>query len=153
MNRLLLALAVWALAGCQTAAPVSPAPTAHSTASPPPTAAPSPSGAAKLIAFARGTENGAQLIVVEETGGVARPISSPDLEVPRWSPDGEWIAAARAESDQSVHVSLVRADGSGPDHLWRGRRMLEAIPRLVFGTSSRADTFGTRPSRTSYGNS
>ena len=113
MNRLLLALAVWALAACQSAAPVSPAPTAHSTASPPPTAASSPSGAAKLIAFARGTENGAQLMVVQETGGVAWPISSPDLEVPRWSPDGEWVAAARAESDQSVHVSLVRADGSG----------------------------------------
>jgi Tol biopolymer transport system component len=75
--------------------------------------APTPSPAAKLIAFARGADDGAQLMVAQETGGVPRPISSPDLEVPRWSPDGEWIAVARVEPDHSVHVSLIRADGSG----------------------------------------
>jgi dipeptidyl aminopeptidase/acylaminoacyl peptidase len=111
MNRLTLALAGWALAACQTVAPASPAPTTPSTASMEPL--PSPSPAANLIAFARGTSDGAQLEVVDETGGVLRPINSPDLEVPRWSPDGEWIAAVREEPDHDVHVSLVRADGSG----------------------------------------
>ena len=130
MKRLLLAVAVCALAACQAAAPVSPAPTALSTASPPPTAVSSPSGAAKLIAFDRCcTEIGAQLMVVEETSGVARPIRSPDLEVPRWSPDGEWVAAAREESDQSVHVSLVRADGSG-------YRELHPDPTLNLGAAA-----------------
>jgi Tol biopolymer transport system component len=113
MNRLLLALAVWALAACQTAAPASLGPTTQSTASAQPAVASSPSPSAKLIAFARGTNDGAQLEVVDKIGGVPRPINSPDLEVPRWSPDGEWIAASREEPDHSVHVSLVRADGSG----------------------------------------
>lgn len=52
-------------------------------------------------------------MVVDETGGVPRPIDSPDFEAPRWSPDGMWIAVARQEADDSVHVSFIRADGSG----------------------------------------
>lgn len=52
-------------------------------------------------------------MVVDDTGGVPRPIDSPDFEAPRWSPDGMWIAIARHEADDSVHVSFIRADGSG----------------------------------------
>ena len=50
--------------------------------------------------------------MVDETGGVPRPIDLPDFEVPRWSPDGEWIAVAREEAN-GVHVSFIGADGSG----------------------------------------
>jgi Tol biopolymer transport system component len=113
MNRLLFALTGWALVACQAAAPASPAPTTQSTTTPQETAASSPSPGVKLIAFVRGTTDGGQLEVVDETGGVPRPINSPDLEAPHWSPDGEWIAVAREEPDHSVHVSLIKADGSG----------------------------------------
>lgn len=112
MKRLLMAFASWALVGCSTVAPASPSPITQSTASAQPAAA-SPSAAARLIAFGRGTDRGAQLMVVDETGRDPRPINSPELAWPRWSPDGVWIAAAREEPDHTVHVSLVRADGSG----------------------------------------
>jgi hypothetical protein len=144
MDRSLIALAGWALVACQTAAPASPAPTTQSTASAQPTLAssplptpveasdgpsPSPSPGAKLISFIRGTPDGAQLMVVDETGGNPRPINSPDLEAPRWSPNGEWIAAAREEPDHTVHVSLVRADGSG-------YRELHPDPTLSLGVAA-----------------
>ena len=129
MNRLLLAVAILALAACQTAAPASPAATANPTASPHPSAASSPSSAGKLIAFIRGTSNGGQLMVVDEKGGETRPIDSPDFEAPRWSPDGMWIAGARQEADDSVHVSLIRADGSG-------YRELHPDPTLNLGVAA-----------------
>jgi len=51
-------------------------------------------------------------MVVDAKGGTPRPVLSPDLQVPRWSPDGEWIAAARVISDSVVHLALFRPDGS-----------------------------------------
>jgi len=36
-----------------------------------------------------------------------------NLQGPRWSPDGEWMAVANVVSDQVVHTSLVRPDGTG----------------------------------------
>jgi len=140
MSRLLIALAASALVACQAAAPASTAPptieptatqqpAVASTASPQPTVAPGRSPVAKLIAFARGTDHGAQLEVVDETGGVPRPINSPDLEAPRWSPDGEWMAVARQEPDQNVHVSFIRADGSG-------YRELHPDPTLNLGVAA-----------------
>jgi Tol biopolymer transport system component len=68
-------------------------------------------------------------MVVDETGGVPRPIASPDLEGPRWSPDGMWIAVAREEPDHSVHVSFIRADGSG-------YRELHPDPTLNLGAAA-----------------
>ena len=68
-------------------------------------------------------------MVVDETGGVPRPIDSPDFEAPRWSPDGEWIAVAREEPDHRVHVSIIRADGSG-------YRELHPDPTLNLGAAA-----------------
>lgn len=135
MNRLLIALVAWALVACQAAAPASPTGTtqptasAHPTATAQPTVAPTPSSAAKLIVFGRVTDTGGQPWVVDETGGVPRPIGSPDLEGQRWSPNGEWIAAAREEPDHNVHVSFIRADGSG-------YRELHPDPTLNLGVAT-----------------
>src|SRR5262245_28925457 len=130
MNRLLVGVTAFLIAACQAAAPASPSPTAAPTSAPTtvptltpstppatatpsatPAQAPSPTVAGKLIAYDRGTPDGFQLELVGEGGGQSQPLSSPDRQVPRWSPDGQWIAVAYVHND-TVHAMLVRPDGS-----------------------------------------
>jgi Tol biopolymer transport system component len=135
MLRLLLALAIVALAGCQAGAsrdqPASaPATTAAAprasaagvTASPRasaagPTTAPasaSTSDASTWIAFDRANgRDGYDLFLVHPDGSGLQQLAPGDLQVPRWSPDGEWIAVASVHDNGArVLPALVHADGS-----------------------------------------
>jgi Tol biopolymer transport system component len=92
-----------------------PTPTPDATTGPTPT--PSPSLAGRLIAFDRSTPLGFQLEVIAAAGGRATPLASPDLEVPRFSPDGSWIVVANGSSEQIVFPVLLQPDGSGVHEL------------------------------------
>jgi hypothetical protein len=143
MRMLFVAVAVVAVAACQvaTSSPTrspSATPVLTATGAPSPTIkptstatmstapSPSPSPLARLIAFDRGTPRGFQLEVIAETGGRAAPLASPDLEVPRFSPDGNWIVAANGSSEQNVFPVLLQPDGSG-------MRELHPDPSLSLG--------------------
>jgi len=127
MNRLVVGVTAILMAGCQAAAPASPSSTLAPSVAPPtatPTRAPTPpptlaptatatfATTAELVAFNRSTPDGFQLMLVDALGGPPRPLSKPDLQVPRWSPDGEWIAVAQPVDDDTVHLVLIRPDGT-----------------------------------------
>ena len=64
------------------------------------------------LAFAR-TERGETHIVLQEIGSTtARRLTRRESTLPRWSPDGQWIAFAPDRSDYGG-VYVVAADGTG----------------------------------------
>jgi Tol biopolymer transport system component len=70
----------------------------------------SPDG--RRLAFAR-TEHGETRIVVQEIGSAtARPLTRTPSTLPRWSPDGRWIAFAPDRSDYGG-VFVLAAGGTG----------------------------------------
>jgi Tol biopolymer transport system component len=142
MSRLLLALALLGLAGCQAAVrpDTSATPIAAGVQEPLPTAAasvvvasspPSEMHRPGRIAFDRSNGRGGfDLYLVDADGGNLRHLAPGDLQVPRWSPDGDWIAVAGPRPDGSrVLPVLVHPDGSG-------LHVLEPDPTLSMGVGA-----------------
>ena len=63
------------------------------------------------IAFVVAEGNAERVFIRARGGGAARPLTSAPSSVPRWSPDGRWIAFAR-DRRLDGGVFLVRPDGT-----------------------------------------
>jgi Tol biopolymer transport system component len=67
----------------------------------------------QTIAYVRMPER--SLLVGKADGSVAQrinPTSLTDIELPRWSPDGKWIAFIARQHDRPWRIFLIRADGA-----------------------------------------
>ncbi|MGH9327818.1 MAG: winged helix-turn-helix domain-containing protein [Terriglobia bacterium] len=74
----------------------------------------SPDG--KTLAFVR-TENGVSRVYLKRVaGGPERPLTTMQSTVPRWSPDGNWIAFSPNRSFESG-ILIIHPDGSGKKRL------------------------------------
>ena len=70
----------------------------------------------RRIAFVRNRDGAEHLVVKDLVSGLETALSQKPGSVPRWSPDGHWIAFARDRSwDQGIFV--VASDGSGERRL------------------------------------
>jgi TolB protein len=70
----------------------------------------SPDG--KLLAFVRTVQGSTRLFLMPAAGGEARQLMETAAAVPRWSPDGQWIAFS-PDRIYGGGIFLIRPDGSG----------------------------------------
>jgi Tol biopolymer transport system component len=70
----------------------------------------SPDG--QSIAFVRSDQNAERIYVAPLAGGTPRLLTSSAGSVPRWSPDGKWIAFSR-DRGYAGGVVIIGADGTG----------------------------------------
>lgn len=70
----------------------------------------SPDG--KTLVFTRNQEGSTRLFVMPAGGGEARQLADVAATVPRWSPDGQWIAFS-PDRIYGGGIFLIRPDGSG----------------------------------------
>ncbi len=74
----------------------------------------SPNG--QTIAFARSDSSNERVYLAPATGGDARLLTKSPAAVPRWSPDGAWLAFA-ANRGYSGGIFVIRRDGTGEQRL------------------------------------
>ncbi len=70
----------------------------------------SPDG--KLLTFVRTVQGSTRLFVIPVAGGEAHQLTETAAAVPRWSPDGQWIAFS-PDRIYGGGIFLIRPDGSG----------------------------------------
>jgi Tol biopolymer transport system component len=124
MRRLLIGVLVLVVTGCQAtrkqeppvAVPTGVGPTGVPTQGPSTSSFPTDPGAAtKLIAFGRADGHGGLTLQIVGSDGLGlREVAPGDLEVPRWSPDGQWIAVASVHpGGDRIVPAVIRPDGTG----------------------------------------
>jgi Tol biopolymer transport system component len=70
----------------------------------------SPDGQA--LAFARTDGALTRVFIAPFDGGPAKPLTTNASTLPRWSPDGHWIAFSGNRSQSTGGISVVRPDGT-----------------------------------------